>query len=459
MGNCIQKFFQLFQICCCPCTIKGSVLGNLFRWAASFVLARPPHSFDSSKVPTRKPDYTVHTSENWACFPSLTSRSNTLANLVLPTEEVVPDDARKADVFFVHPTTFFGPAWNQDLYDKNSSLGADEQLQLVWALQATAFNAVCRIYAPRYRQASLAAYVYDKSSGRKALDVAYSDVKRAFQEFIKVTKDRPIVLASHSQGGYHLSRILEDEIENGPSEIRERLCAVYLIGSKLPIDKFKRSFPSLHASRGPADSGRVVIGWDTRTEVPSERKRMYAEAPGHFYSDSRMWEDCGSRKILCTNPFTWKSNVEEEPSFDDPTEFGDNSGILTLRANPSGCTLKEFLGPKPYGLIVNEIRLMTDLEMWGENGDGGSPKYSLQNSIQKDEECGFLLLSPLPKAVPIVREEGESEEKFEKRKAYEFDFTRVAQTSNLHNYDYNLFWKSIRKNVKLRVDNMNRKNK
>ena len=65
--------------------------------------------------------------------------------------------------------------------------------------QASVFNACCRIYAPRYRQASLGGLNNDA-----ALDLAYTDVARAFRHFAAhANHGRPIIIASHSQGTNH----------------------------------------------------------------------------------------------------------------------------------------------------------------------------------------------------------------------------------------------------------------
>ena len=43
------------------------------------------------------------------------------------------------DCFFVHPTTYFGKGWNAPV----PHAPADEQVDLVMATQASAFNATC----------------------------------------------------------------------------------------------------------------------------------------------------------------------------------------------------------------------------------------------------------------------------------------------------------------------------
>ena len=66
--------------------------------------------------------------------------------------------------------------------------------------QATIFNECCQIYAPRYRQATLASF-FNKENGLKARSFAFNDILVSFDEYIKkYNKGRPIIIAGHSQG-------------------------------------------------------------------------------------------------------------------------------------------------------------------------------------------------------------------------------------------------------------------
>ena len=57
--------------------------------------------------------------------------------------------------------------------------------------QASAFNAVGAIWAPRYRQATFGAFLTDKAEADKALDFAYRDVAAAFDEFLQRSRRPP----------------------------------------------------------------------------------------------------------------------------------------------------------------------------------------------------------------------------------------------------------------------------
>jgi hypothetical protein len=96
--------------------------------------------------------------------------------------------------------------------------------------QASVFNGCCDVYAPRYRQATIFSFMDDSGAknGEQALALAYDDVAAAFQEFLRLNPDRPIVLAGHSQGSHHLDRLIEEEVVG--TALANRLVAAYPIG-------------------------------------------------------------------------------------------------------------------------------------------------------------------------------------------------------------------------------------
>ena len=117
-----------------------------------------------------------------------------------PEDSIASQDTARCDVFYLHPTTYFsGKGWNAPHDEESAALMVDEGILFQ---QAAAFHNGCRIYAPRYRQMTGTGYV-DRVNGDLALDVAYEDIKRAFESFMfrrQTECMRSIILASHSQG-------------------------------------------------------------------------------------------------------------------------------------------------------------------------------------------------------------------------------------------------------------------
>lgn len=143
---------------------------------------------------------------------------------------VAPTAPGAAAVFFVHPTSYLGKgSWNAPLDDAET----DRRAALFLRGQASAFSAAGRVWAPRYRQATFGAFLTDAAAAGRALDLAYRDVDMAFTRFLTEAGDRPLILAGHSQGALHLSRLLRDRVAGTP--LARRVVAAYVVG--WPVSK------------------------------------------------------------------------------------------------------------------------------------------------------------------------------------------------------------------------------
>src|SRR5205823_3651155 len=113
----------------------------------------------------------------------------------LPGDLTAPPEGNAA-IFYVHPTTYLErDRWNALLF-----VGGDTEFRtrLFVQSQASAFNGVGEVWAPRYRQAAYGAFLLKSEDADKALDLAYSDVAAAFDEFLKqVPRKSPIILGAH----------------------------------------------------------------------------------------------------------------------------------------------------------------------------------------------------------------------------------------------------------------------
>lgn len=113
-------------------------------------LVCPSTPFDDTPPPPA-PDYTHHGPSSWAAFPGR-EQGNSLNPAELHPEDgegVISEPDRPCDCFYLNPTTYLaGPCYNCPLTDSWANFGIDVCL----ATQASCFNNVCRIYAPRYRQ-------------------------------------------------------------------------------------------------------------------------------------------------------------------------------------------------------------------------------------------------------------------------------------------------------------------
>jgi hypothetical protein len=162
----------------------------------------------------------------WASHPAKWDPADTIPRGLKeePKEKV-------ADVFFLHPTTLTGERiegiTNAAIDDSVINRKTDYSSLLY---QASAFNERARIFAPRYRQAHIAMYnEKDSVLQRKIFELAYQDIRNAFEYYLKNENNgRPIIIASHSQGTTHSTRLLKEFFDNKP--LGKQMVCAYLVG-------------------------------------------------------------------------------------------------------------------------------------------------------------------------------------------------------------------------------------
>ena len=99
--------------------------------------------------------------------------------------------------------------------------------------QASAWMEAGNLYVPFYRQAHIRVFNEKfKEDGKKALDLAYSDIRDAFKYFLtNFNNGKPFIIASHSQGTVHAKRLISEFIDG--KELQDKLIAAYLVGIKV----------------------------------------------------------------------------------------------------------------------------------------------------------------------------------------------------------------------------------
>lgn len=209
-----------------------------------------------------------------------------------------PAPAPQAALFFIHPTSFLDrSAWNGPLDNEE----ANQRARIFIRGQASAFNAVAEIWAPRYRQATFGAFLTTAPEAARALDTAYGDVAAAFDAFVKaVPEDRPILLAGHSQGALHLMRLLREKIAGTP--LAARVVAAYVVGWPVSLDTDLAAL-GLPACAGP-DQANCVLSWQSFGE-PADPRLLLDTYDATTGFDGRPRR--GTR-FLCTNPLTGTPN-------------------------------------------------------------------------------------------------------------------------------------------------------
>lgn len=188
-------------------------------------------------------------SNNWAVLPG-----NYPDNL---REYTVQNPQDSIDVFYVYPTLIVSnkdDRWNVPI---NDSVQIKKVLNIAVRFQATAWGNSGDLYVPYYRQAHIRSYNNLENGGTTALLLAYSDVKTAFEYYLKHhNHGRGIILAGHSQGSTHISYLLKDFFDDKP--LQKQLVAAYIPGVGLDRNQFK----TIPFMENPNQTGGFVT-WNT----------------------------------------------------------------------------------------------------------------------------------------------------------------------------------------------------
>ena len=195
--------------------------------------------------------------------------------------------------------------------------------------QASAFNDLGGIWAPRYRQATFGAFLTEKREGAMAIEAAYRDVKMAFDVFLRANPDRPILLAGHSQGSLHLLRLMKEEIAGTP--LADRVVAAYAIGWPVSITA---DLPALGL---PACTRRgqpgCVLSWQSYGEPADPQLVDKAFDAGVGLTG----QPRAGTQMLCINPLTGTPQ--------SAADAAQNLGTLLPNSQLSDATIRAGLVP------------------------------------------------------------------------------------------------------------------
>ncbi len=250
---------------------------------AAFV---PDVSFAESPKP---PPTFYDRADAWLARPGLP------ADLVRWTPEgYSPAPKPAVAVFYVHPTTYLrGDRWNAPI-----ALTGDPRFRQTIFLksQSSVFNGIGEIWAPKYRQATFGAFLsLGEADSAKAFALAYSDIEKAFELFLReIPENQKIILAGHSQGSLHLVSLLAQKIAGTP--VADRIVAAYLIGWPISVEADLPAL-GLKPCETPEET-RCIIAFQSYSE-PADPSSIFDP----FYTTTGLTG--APRKdttLLCTDP-------------------------------------------------------------------------------------------------------------------------------------------------------------
>ncbi len=229
---------------------------------------------------------------NWICRADIADTcddpaplTNVAADGTLTVEPYEIDVNSPLDCFYVYPTVSEDATYNSDM-TPGSEIG-------VTRLQAGRFNQVCKVYAPVYRSVT-AAGLFGSTPGNVAegWDLAYQDVLDAWRHYLaNDNHGRPVVILAHSQGSFHVVRLLREEIDPN-AEQRALIASAIIAGTSFQVAQGQDvggDTQNMPLCRAVGQVGCVITFQTYRDSAPPQ--------PGALFGAPQ-----GSTASACVNP-------------------------------------------------------------------------------------------------------------------------------------------------------------
>jgi hypothetical protein len=218
------------------------------------------------------------------CEPGLNTTDLSPTGKKLRVEQIKRPRHPKFDCFYVYPTV-------SDQKTGVANFNIDPELRSIALYQAAYYSQLCRVYAPVYRQNTLASLLGQVTPTPKERAQIYLDVRDAWRDYLRhYNKGRGVVLMGHSQGSFLLRQLIAKEIDGKP-KLRKKMISSVLLGGNVTVKKGKDvggDFKHVRACRTRSQIG-CVIAFSTFGETPPANAIFGRGAPA-------------GQEVLCTNP-------------------------------------------------------------------------------------------------------------------------------------------------------------
>jgi hypothetical protein len=239
----------------------------------------------------------------WLCRPGASADPCTasLAATAVPaggarTIQRAEDNTKaKFDCFYVYPTVSTEKAANANLTVQPAEVAAAVS-------QASRFSQVCRVWAPMYRQRTIASLFSGLGADPNGNAIAYDSVLSAWKDYLAHDNDgRPVVFIGHSQGSAMLIQLLAQQIDPNP-KLRARTLLAILPGGNVtvPIGKtVGATFHHLPLCTAAAATHCVIAYSSFPTPPPADS--LFGR-PGQGVSLQSGQTATAGLQVACVNP-------------------------------------------------------------------------------------------------------------------------------------------------------------
>lgn len=279
-------------------------------------------------APAAAPKNDYADAKSWLCRPGKSGSEDACAidhtTTVIAAAGTVTREPWRADAnapidcFYVYPTISTDATPYSDMNPDPAELN-------VIAQQFARFASRCRVYAPAYRQVTLAGLTRGLAPGGSApLDrgLGFDDVKDAWRYYLEHDNNgRGFVLIGHSQGAFVLAELMRQEIDGKP--VQARMVSAILAGTTIGVPPgmdVGGTFQRIPLCRSAIQAGCVITFAAFRSNVPPPANSLFGRPPA------------AGQVGACTNP----------------AALAGGTGDLHAYLSRTGRTITGTTAPKPW---------------------------------------------------------------------------------------------------------------
>jgi hypothetical protein len=265
----------------------------------------------------------------WLCSPTqaadpcASSRAATAVTgqgATSPSPSPPSPTTRRFDCFYVYPTVSTETTANADLTVQPAETAAA-------TIQASRFFQRCTVWAPMYRQVTVAGLAH---VGLASVATAYVSLLSAWKDYLAHdNRDRPIIFIGHSQGAALLIWLLQTQVDPSPI-LRRRMVSAVLLGGNVQVPQGRdvgATFRNIPTCRRASQTG-CVIAYSSFGSTPPANS-LFGRA-GRGVSLLSGQGSAGSQQVACVNPVTFSSRVGAlQPFFPSATSPTPGVRVLT----------------------------------------------------------------------------------------------------------------------------------
>jgi hypothetical protein len=241
----------------------------------------------------------------WLCKPGIPDDPCTRSlqtTVVSPTEAISTSSPKPANptgfaCFYVYGTVSQESSVNADLAIQSTEV--DSAID-----QGSPFSPVCQVYAPIYRQVTLAdlAAHPDLNFGPAETVTAYDSIRSGFEDFLAhELGDRPFVVIGDSQGAAMLNLLLANIVDPNPA-LRARLVAGVILGGNVEVPRGQLvggTFKHIAACTSQGQVGCVIAFSSFPSTPPADS--LFGR-PGQGVSLQSNQTAKAGLQVVCVNP-------------------------------------------------------------------------------------------------------------------------------------------------------------